>query len=752
GSTSSVLNSDIFVLKGQNGLGTDFFTPFQNFWDTDNNPDMSPTNVGWYQGDAHSTIDIIATEPGSTRVTVYPTQDVLISPGDTLRVTPGVTTIEFNLNQGQTYSIQAAYLSANKHLSASRINSTKKIAVTIKDDTVKEGAGKDKFDYGYDLIGDQILPVTEVGKEYIVMKGFLSIPGHDKVFIVPVERNGTTRLIINGVERSILSPGQSYTHSLETFADYILSDKPVYVFHVSGIDNELSGAQVPSVYCTGSRSVSFTRSTNEKFVMNILVKAGGENYFKLGNSSIPGTAFQDVPSSSGWKVARFDSDATSIFGIVPGQAYLLRNDSAFFHLGIMNGSKDNAARYGYFSDFGDLSLNLFSDNVNMCADSLITLNVNQSAYETVQWNGSAAGSFTPSISGPITLEVFDKRGCYAKEDIQINILPKANVRINQVDTSVCNNSLIRLTATSTSPNPKYTWKNGASGPSIDLVPSQDSVVIVRLVDGNNCRSADSVLVRYKSNFNFDLGNDKQTICSSGAFELNAGAGYDFYEWRNGPRGTTASTYSPPKVNGTYAVTVTKNGCTKSDSVQLTFINVLNVDLDKTPRFVCNDSSVTLRAGLGFDNYTWRNGPSGSSANSFNVVQRTNGYYKVSVKKGECTASDSVLVTFVPPLDANLNLKGNQVICEPGTITLVSNGDFDTYNWKNGPATKTYTPGRVNGTYVITVTKNGCPKTDSVNLTFVDPIAIGLDKTPKFVCTDSTITLRASTGYDNYTWT
>jgi len=56
------LNRDIFTLKGRSGLGTEFFTPFQNVYDN-----------GTFVPLIYSSIDVVATED-NTAITLTPTK------------------------------------------------------------------------------------------------------------------------------------------------------------------------------------------------------------------------------------------------------------------------------------------------------------------------------------------------------------------------------------------------------------------------------------------------------------------------------------------------------------------------------------------------------------------------------------------------------------------------------------------------------------------------------------------------------
>ena len=177
------------------------------------------------------------------------------------------------LNKGQTYSAMAVGTNGVDHLSGTLITSDKAIAVTIKDDSILQTSG-------LDLAGDQLVPVDLVGTTYIVTKGFLNAPNAntgDRAVICATEDN--TTVTIGGVLKTTINAGQTYNYQVTLASEYIEMSHPAYVFHLSGFGDEIGGALLPPIVCTGSRSVSVFRDTDEPFYINILVQNGGQGDF-----------------------------------------------------------------------------------------------------------------------------------------------------------------------------------------------------------------------------------------------------------------------------------------------------------------------------------------------------------------------------------------------------------------------------------------------------------------------------------------
>jgi gliding motility-associated-like protein len=388
----NVLNSDIFVLKGKNALGTRFYTPFQNLLGNADNIYCLPNCMS-----GNSAFDIVATT-NSTSVTITPTQNIV---GHSAGIPFTIV-----LNKGQTYSAQAIGRNPGDHLSGSLITSDQPIAVTIKDDSARQN-------YALDLIGDQLVPVNVVGTDYIVVRGSLrdtnelSLIGDanynpnlgDRAVICATENN--TTVSINGVVLATLNAGQIFNHQIPRFstAEYILTSHPAYVFHVSGFGDEVGGALLPPIICTGSRQVSVFRDTPEPFYLNILVRNGGQNNFTITNSStgatipissLEFTAVPGTPLAGDWFSAHILYNTTNFPSASSG---FISNSSTDFHLGIINGQKvDAGCRYGYFSNYAGLQGgNAAAASSTICYNTPTSIVLTGSSGN-IQWQQSPDGS------------------------------------------------------------------------------------------------------------------------------------------------------------------------------------------------------------------------------------------------------------------------------------------------------------------------------------------------------------------------
>lgn len=156
------------------------------------------------------------------------------------------------------------------------------------------------------------------------------------------------------------------------------------------------------------------------------------------------------------------------------------------------------------------------------------------------------------------------------------------------------------------------------------------------LDGRTCTKALPNYL-YQEFPNPQLGPD-QSICSGVNLILDAALGRGYtYLWQDGSTSDHFTVTQP----GQYWVEVTKNGCQKRDTINVTAIPGFTVDLGPDT-MICGTSNLLLDAtvpGAGVT-YTWQNG---STQPVYPVT--TPGTYSVNVTAACGTASDTVVVQF-----------------------------------------------------------------------------------------------------------
>lgn len=279
-------------------------------------------------------------------------------------VAPGTSTVTVILNTGQSYVVSNyvdnASASNNVNgLNGTKITSDKDIVVNcgtwLGGNAISGTSPTGASDSGKDIGIDQIVPVNNVGKEYVLIKGF----GIDNERTIVVAAENNTQIFLNGSGNAVatINAGQYHVIYGTSFSTnnnlYLTASKPVFVTQtingLSGysVDNEHCGGMnfIPPVLCTGDKNVTIP---NVQFIgsayIQIIADAGAviqANGNTIGGAkSIPGTSAYVTYSISGYT----------------GDVQLTSTEP--IRVALINGS-GNVGAAGYFSGF--------SKEINMSA-------------------------------------------------------------------------------------------------------------------------------------------------------------------------------------------------------------------------------------------------------------------------------------------------------------------------------------------------------------------------------------------------
>lgn len=373
-------NPEIFPLKGSNAKGNNFIIPSQ----------MDFVNQGSIIPIPNNGFVIVATEDNTV-------VDISLKQPDGNGHPIG--TFQIILNKGQTYAVIGSSTNGLLHLGGTQVKSNKAICITIYDDSIL-------LDSSFDLAGDQIVPVGNMGTEFIIVRGALngrSLPSNTDFYYIFATEDGTA-IYESGSSIAVttINKGDFYKGQLSGNSVYINSSKPVYVLQFTGVGAEVTETSLPSIKCTGSDVVSFVRSTNELFYLNLICKAEDVNNFSLNGATgiINSNLFFDVPGTVGWKAARISTlNLPTLNTLIPnGVATSISNSSGLFHLGFLNGGPTSGARLGYFSNYSKVAMapNLVTSS---CLGSDIQLAAKQLNNVIYSWTGP--NNFSSTIYNPV---------------------------------------------------------------------------------------------------------------------------------------------------------------------------------------------------------------------------------------------------------------------------------------------------------------------------------------------------------------
>jgi gliding motility-associated-like protein len=706
-------NKEVFSLKGSKALGTNFYTPFQNFW---NNAVTVPASF--------CSIDIVASQNATT---------VLITPRTAVTGHAANVTYSVTLNAGQTYSARDVTVSASTSLSGSIVSSNKPVSVTVYNGAMSNGCSS--------TMGDQITTADYAGTDFIIHKGKAN---GERVYIMATENGTTVTKYSSTTSSTLINWGETNEFVLTDTVNYIKTSKPVYVWHASGYGCSLSGAQVPNVYCAGTYNTAFTRSSGDSLGIKLFTRTGYEGMFTLnGNPTlIPASAFKTVPGTGGgFKSALIYFPLATI----PLNTYnMVENTGDVFGLAIINGRATKGSSHAYLSEFNSYPFVDAGLDDTICANTTIALNgIVGGGSVTGTWGGTGYGTFAAgtsslintyvpspldSLVSPISLILTSSGPCPLRRDtltLYVNPAPIVNASADQ---TVCgNNAIVSLNGGVSGGSSTGIWSTLGSGTffpdnitlNADYIPSSADTaagsvtLVLTSTNFGSCNPVtDSMTITITNIPYADAGPASLSLCANNAdVNLNGtiSGATSTGKWTSSGTGifspdnlTLNATYtpSPTDITGgsiTLYLESTSNGlCTSAkDSILITFTTAPVVDAGTSMLACSNDALIQLNGIVSGPTTTGQwSGGSGSFIANDTVL---NAQYAptasevsggiiilslTSTNNGGCNAvGASLQIIFVAPPFANFNF-ANVCLNNTNNFTDFSLPGFGTLtNWE-----------------------------------------------------------------------
>ena len=442
-------NSEIYALKGANGLGTQFFVTMQYQYDNGNG-----TGSGGYP-QARNSVEIIATE-NNTSVTITPSYAC----GTHAANVPFTVTLQ----KGQVYCLASNSQLGSNHLCGTTITSDKPVVVDVSDDSVTpHSTPNNTTDNGggsADLVADQLVPESMAGGEYIVVPSPSSVNNNapassgggnyylDYAFVFALENNTDVYLVSGSAANPSITTysmnrgdKQKYhftnqnpifiyaTHTDENTG--VVTEAPIFVFQITGAGKEFGGTQLPPVNCTGSTAVGYRplqsyHGHTKTLYLSLLCDSAFTSGFQInGNSNIiTASDWHSLPIGP-FKYCRKDVSGNfspSATNMIP---FRVTNSLGKFHMGVfdINGSYDDCS-ISYFSSYTSESSIQFDTSIthsSYCQGDTIVFGfemvdaeiyriVGPGGYEIFQ-EPYQRMEVLPEHSGTYTVVAYDSRGC-----------------------------------------------------------------------------------------------------------------------------------------------------------------------------------------------------------------------------------------------------------------------------------------------------------------------------------------------------
>ena len=480
-------NSEIYTLKGRNALGTDFIVPMQNYL------------VDGPPSDPRNSIEIVATED-NTIVTIIPSQPIAGG-------IPAGVPITITLNTGQSYCIKSADQSAAGHLTNTRVTSNKPIAVNSTDDSV---ASNQFSGYsGQDLVGEQIVPVQYAGTLFIATRNNRAFEG---LTVTPTQ--DSTSVYINGstTPAAILNMDQTYTYMMSQsplVATMVTTDKPAFVFELTGSDGECGGTVLPAIGCTGSNEVVYARpsySTNMK--LTLVVHTSDVAGFTVNGSStmLTPSDFTQLPYDPTWSYCYKD-----FTNLIPTLTVMtVKNSLGPFHLGVLDYYSGMSSSLGYFSGYNSQGVVEIVMPDEYCLGERVEFAYRTNDVDTIRLVTPSGDTLTtePFVIENITaadaglyyvlahnVKACDVAWTYDSIDLHVVNMIKPDLG---PDKYYCYGESVEIETNYPLSDVDYYWNTGDTTPSI-RVASNGSYILYVMTNGENitsCQNSDTIQVYY----------------------------------------------------------------------------------------------------------------------------------------------------------------------------------------------------------------------------------------------------------------
>jgi PKD repeat protein len=401
-------------------------------------------------------------------------------------------------------------------------------------------------------------------------------------------------------------------------------------------------------------------------------------------------------------------------------------------------------------------------NTSICAGDNITLDAGN-AGATYLWSPGGQTSQTISVSTAGTYSVtVTKDGCSNTGSRTITVTPKPVVNLG-ADAAICSGSSITLDAGDHGTGTTYSWTPGNQTTRTIDVTTAGTYTVSVTKDGCTGSGSKTIMVN-TSALVVNLGTDIERCASDPPTTLDAGITGASYLWGSQPFVPTVTNRTTKTVQtltaGKFWVTVTKDGCSATDTIIVT--NKPNI----LPRFTYTQTGSCSPIKVSYTNtsescnsitgYAWDFGDGSPVLSGYHPNPEHDydqpGAYKVTLTVSTNAESKSYEETIiVTGTGIPVNLGNDTTICAGSSITLdAGNHPGATYEWApNGETTQSITVDKED-TYIVTVTQNGCKSIDAIHVSVVPALTVNLGNDTT-ICAGNSVVLDAGNPGATYLW-
>ncbi|MEO0341105.1 MAG: hypothetical protein AAF242_18065, partial [Bacteroidota bacterium] len=381
------------------------------------------------------------------------------------------------------------------------------------------------------------------------------------------------------------------------------------------------------------------------------------------------------------------------------------------------------------------SLNIGEDTTVCDGQSLQIQAESNASNFSIRWqDGSTEDQLIVQSAGIYTATI-TANGCQNQDSIRVNYqnLPIFDLGM---DLTICEGEQTQLQASGDLEGTVFNWQDGISG-SQRIVTEANTYLL--FAERQGCTYQDSVQLIVNPLPEIALGEDT-TICTGEPVLL--GTTVDIsnvqYLWQD----NSEQAQLLIEAAGSYSLTVTKNECSASDTIEV-FINPLPIFELGPDQSICENEAIQINPNL----------PQNASAewqdNKQAPVNRSltqSGLYTLVASLGRCTYSDSLTLNVLETPQPNLG--GDRILCEGESVQLEPNIEGN-YIWEDASNSDRRTITEP-GLYWVEVSRSSCTGRDSVRIDFqLSPqIDLGPDQQ---LCKGESVFLDARQAEVDYLW-
>ncbi|HAP01339.1 MAG TPA: hypothetical protein DCQ93_05375 [Bacteroidetes bacterium] len=331
-------------------------------------------------------------------------------------------------------------------------------------------------------------------------------------------------------------------------------------------------------------------------------------------------------------------------------------------------------------------------------------------------------------------------GYYYVDDVfVIPTNPTLNVTGN---TMLCLGESTTLTATGGGP---YQWADSLNQNTILSTDSFLTVSPVSTTTYMTWNNSDTVYTTVHVNLPpvVNLGNDT-SFCTGNSIVLNATTVGATYLWQDNSTGNTDFANSA----GTYWCAVTLNGCTTTDSINISLLPLPVAPVLASNSPICEGGNLNLTSTFALGATIIWNGPNGWTSTQQNpvitsVTVANSGLYSASVTLNGCTSPVATINVVVNQAPAIPIAGSNSPVCEGGTLNLTAQGAAGAlFSWTgpNGWTSLQQNPSIINsipsqsGNYSVAASLNGCTSQPAtISVIVVPASSLTFSVSPDTIC-------------------